>query len=184
MNAIARKYGDRVAVLGFPCNQFGHQANEGSGEEFLNTLKYVRPGRGFVPRFHVFRKVHVNGAQAHPLFKFLRKAIPIPMDPTRISNSKGVEDTDVLVLPRDEFDQTSIALWSPVTRNDIAWNFEKFLVDGDGNVVRRYSRYYPTALIADDIDLLLRSQPQSTDKSYRAVTKEPVDSSYCARSGS
>ena len=31
------------SVLAFPCNQFGHQTNEGD-EEFLNTLKYVRPG--------------------------------------------------------------------------------------------------------------------------------------------
>jgi len=40
MNALAEKYGDKVAILGFPCNQFGHQTNE-NNDEFLNTLKHV-----------------------------------------------------------------------------------------------------------------------------------------------
>lgn len=43
MNTLADKFGDRLAILGFPTNQFGHQTNE-SDAEFLNTLKYVRPG--------------------------------------------------------------------------------------------------------------------------------------------
>jgi len=34
-------------------------------------------------------------------------------------------------------------------------NFEKFLIDGNGNVVRRYSRFFPTASISEDIDALL-----------------------------
>ena len=46
MNALAEKYGDKVAILGYPCNQFGHQTNEDNAE-FLNTLKYVRPGGNF-----------------------------------------------------------------------------------------------------------------------------------------
>ena len=48
MNALAEKYGDKLTILGFPCNQFGHQTNEGN-DEFLNTLKHVRPGGGFEP---------------------------------------------------------------------------------------------------------------------------------------
>ena len=48
MNALAEKYGDKVAILGYPCNQFGHQTNEDNAE-FLNTLKYVRPGGNFEP---------------------------------------------------------------------------------------------------------------------------------------
>ena len=67
----------------------------------------------------------------------------------------GCDNNDALVLPRGKFDGTCIVPWSPVTRSDIAWNFEKFLFDKDGNVVKRYSRYYPTAKIADDIAALL-----------------------------
>mmetsp|Transcript_6373 Transcript_6373/g.13555 ORF Transcript_6373/g.13555 Transcript_6373/m.13555 type:complete len:157 (-) Transcript_6373:214-684(-) len=154
MNALKSTYGDDLAVLGFPCNQFGHQTNE-NNEEFLNTLKYVRPGNGFEPNFDVFAKVNVNGAQAHPLFRFLRTSIPVPMDPAGDSKGLGCDDVHALVLPRENFDSTTITLWSPMSRTDIAWNFEKFLVDAQGNVVKRYSRFYPTADIATDINELL-----------------------------
>lgn len=156
MNDIADQFGDAVAVVGFPCNQFGHQTNEDESE-FLNTLKYVRPGNGFEPKFEVFGKVHVNGAAAHPLFKWMRSQIPIPNDPSGDSKGNGADDVDVLILPRGGFDSTTITLWSPVTRSDVAWNFEKFLIDANGNIVKRYSRFYPTANIAKDIDSLLKN---------------------------
>ena len=65
MNALAEKYGDKVVILGFPCNQFGHQTNEGP-DEFMNTLKYVRPGNGFElsPEVKIMGKTDVNG-EAH-----------------------------------------------------------------------------------------------------------------------
>lgn len=121
-NSIVEKYGDSVVVLGFPCNQFGHQSNEGD-TEFLNSLKYVRPGNGFVPSFHVFGKIQVNGANSHPLFRWMRQQIPIPMDPPGDSKGNGVDDWDVLVLPRSGFDSTTIAPWSPITRSDVAWYY-------------------------------------------------------------
>lgn len=154
MNELAMKFGDSLAVLGFPCNQFGHQTNENENE-FLNTLKYVRPGNGFEPAFDVFSKVNVNGAAAHPLFKWMRSVIKIPMDGDGDSKGNGCDDVDALILPRGAFDSTTITLWSPVSRTDIAWNFEKFLLDQNGNVVKRYSRFYPTSKIADDIQALL-----------------------------
>lgn len=151
---MVEKYGDKVNVLGFPCNQFGHQTNEGD-EEFLSTLKHVRPGKGYEPKFDVFSKVAVNGAEAHPLFKWMRQSNPWPCDPEGDTKGNGCDDRDALILPRAGFDGTSVTLWSPVTRNDIAWNFEKFLIDGSGNTVKRYSRFYPTLDITTDIDALL-----------------------------
>ena len=71
--------------LAFPCNQFGHQTNEGN-DEFLNTLKYVRPGDGFEPAetITVFGKGDVNGENAMPLFKWLKACLlytsPSPRD--------------------------------------------------------------------------------------------------------
>lgn len=154
MNDIAEKFGDKVGVLGFNCNQFGHQSNE-NDDETLNMMKYVRPGNGFEPKFEVMSKVNVNGANSHPLFKWMREAVPMPQDPAGDSKGLGCDDNHALLLPRGAFDQTTVTLWSPVSRTDIAWNFEKFLIDGNGNVVRRYSRFYPTASIAEDIDALL-----------------------------
>ena len=79
MNALVDKFGDKIAVLGVPSNQFGHQTNEGD-DEFVNTLKHVRPGNGYVPKFEHSTKIEVNGAGAHPIFKRLRESLPSPVD--------------------------------------------------------------------------------------------------------
>ena len=57
-------------MLGFPCNQFGAQ-EPGDAEEIKNfcALKYD-------VTFPMFAKVDVNGANAHPLFDYLKKAKP------------------------------------------------------------------------------------------------------------
>jgi len=154
MNSLAEKYGDKVAILGFPCNQFGHQTNEGN-DEFLNTLKFVRPGDGFEPQATIFEKTDVNGANAHPLFKWLKSEMLIPSDDMVDTKGNGVANPDALVLPRGGFGGSTVVLWTPVARSDIAWNFEKFLVGPDGKFVNRYSRYYDTNAIASDIDALL-----------------------------
>jgi len=156
MNALAEKYGDKVAILGFPCNQFGHQTNEGN-DEFLNTLKYVRPGNNFEvnPAITITEKTNVNGEDAAPLFKWLKTEKMIPCDEMIDTKGNGVANPDALVLPRGAFGGSTVVLWTPVARSDIAWNFEKFLVGPDGEVVNRYSRYYDTNAIADDIDKLL-----------------------------
>jgi len=156
MNSLAEKYGDKVAILGFPCNQFGHQTNEDNGE-FLNTLKYVRPGNNFepAPSITIFEKTMVNGLDAAPLFKWLKTEMLIPSDDMVDTKGNGVANPDALVLPREKFGGSTVVLWTPVARSDIAWNFEKFLVGPDGAPVKRYSRYFPTGDIAADIDALL-----------------------------
>ena len=156
MNNLAESYGDKLSILAFPCNQFGHQTNE-NNEEILNTLKYVRPGSGFEPAdtITMFSKVDVNGFNAHPMFRWLRRSRRIPDDSDVCTKNNGVDDDEVLVLPRAGFGNTTVSLWTPVTRNDIAWNFEKFVLDKSGNVVKRYSRYYDTNSIAKDVDALL-----------------------------
>jgi len=64
-------------------------------------------------------------------------------------------DVDALVLPRGGFGGTTVTLWTPVARSDIAWNFEKFLFDKEGKPVKRYSRYFDMEECAADIDALL-----------------------------
>lgn len=58
------------AVLGFPCNQFGHQ--EPGDAEAIGSLCRLTYGVSFP----VFGKIAVNGADAHPLFKHLKAAQP------------------------------------------------------------------------------------------------------------
>jgi len=154
MNALVETFGDSVAVVGVPSNQFGHQTNEGY-DEFLNTLKYVRPGNGFEPKMDLYAKTNVNGANAHPLFTWMKQQMMIPCDAPGDTKENGCDDRDALLLPRGAFDSTTVTLWSPVARSDIAWNFEKFLLDANGKLVNRYSRYYLISDIASDIEALL-----------------------------
>ena len=155
MNELKSQFGDKLNVLGVFCNQFGHQTNE-DNEDILNTLKYVRPGSGFESKADLFGKVLVNGSNSHPLFKWLRAAMPAPCDECGVdTKNQGTDDRDVLVLPRGGFEGTVVVPWSPVTRTDIAWNFEKFLLDKTGAPVNRFSRYYPTGSIGKDIEALV-----------------------------
>jgi len=60
-------YADRgFSVLGFPCDQFGGQ-EPGTEEEIASFCE-----RNFGVSFPLFAKVEVNGAGAHPLFRWLR----------------------------------------------------------------------------------------------------------------
>ena len=77
MNELVERFGDRLVILAFPCNQFGHQEN-GDGEEIRLNLRHVRPGNGFQTKALLMEKVMVNGADAHPVFKWLRDKLPAP----------------------------------------------------------------------------------------------------------
>lgn len=65
-------------VLGFPCDQFGHQepGNDEEIEQFCTTQ--------FSVSFPLFAKVEVNGINAHPLFMYLKKHAPGIFGSTRI----------------------------------------------------------------------------------------------------
>jgi len=120
-------------VLGFPCNQFGVQ-EPCKNEEILPAVENVRPGKGFKPNFPLFKKIEVNGENAHPLFAFLKEKIP-KVYPIR--NNFWV------------FDQTPPHL--AMTRclpEETQWNFEKFLCDRQGKPVQRFSHTHPL----DDVE--------------------------------
>lgn len=140
MNELHSRYTDKgLVILGVPCNQFGHQENC-KNDEILTSLKYVRPGNGFEPKFHLLEKVDVNGKDAHPLFEYLKEKLPFPCD-------------DPMALMADP----KFIIWSPVKRNDVSWNFEKFLVSPEGEPYKRYSRRFFTSDIEADIKELLKN---------------------------
>jgi glutathione peroxidase len=71
LETLWRTYGDRgLVVLGFPCNQFGHQepGDEQEIRHFCSTKYDVS--------FPMFAKVEVNGPKADPLFRELKRAAP------------------------------------------------------------------------------------------------------------
>ncbi|GLQ94260.1 glutathione peroxidase [Dyella acidisoli] len=99
LEELWRKHQDQgLAVLGFPCDQFGHQepGNEEEIKQFCSTTYDVT--------FPMFAKIEVNGDKTHPLYQWLKK------------EAKGLLGSE-----------------------SIKWNFTKFLVDTDGNVVKRYA---------------------------------------------
>ena len=96
---LYEKYQDQdFEVLGFPCNQFGAQES-GTNEEIKSFCDLT-----FNVSFKMFDKIEVNGANASPLFKYLKHESP------------GILGTEA-----------------------VKWNFTKFLINKDGQVVKRFA---------------------------------------------
>jgi len=118
-------------ILGYPCNQFGKQEPYGTPEELMNGIRWVRPGGGFEPMLdYMFERVDVNGENEIPLYTFLK-------------GTCGPTFT--------QFSKSHNLFYEPLRTGDIAWNFEKFLVNRQGKPVRRY---HPRLVAADDIDMV------------------------------
>ena len=71
LEALYQKYAARgLMVLGFPCNQFGKQ--EPGGVDEIEQTCHINYGVSFP----MFEKVDVNGAAAHPVFRYLKQELP------------------------------------------------------------------------------------------------------------
>lgn len=101
-------------VLGFPCDQFGHQ-EPGDEAEIRNFCSL-----NYGVTFPMFAKIDVNGDDAHPIYRWLK------------SEKKGLLGTE-----------------------GIKWNFTKFLIDREGNVVARYAPTDTPAKIGKDLPAVL-----------------------------
>lgn len=104
--------GKEFEILDFPCNQFMNQA-PGSDEEIASFCS----GRYGIT-FPLFKKIEVNGENAHPLFKYLKEQ--------EVKQTKGFK-----VKMLSKLSKTS-------KTNDIHWNFTKFLVNKEGKVIARF----------------------------------------------
>src|SRR4249919_694517 len=68
LEKLYKKYSkDGLVVLGFPCDQFGHQ-EPGDEEEIKNFCSLT-----YDVSFPMYAKVEVNGAKAHPFWQWLKK---------------------------------------------------------------------------------------------------------------
>ena len=133
---LYKNYHERgLEILDFPCNQFGNQA-PGSDDEIHEfcTLKYKTT-------FDQFAKVDVNGENQSELFKYLKE-------------QKGFEGFDGL---KGKILIPVVKLMDPDYKNNsnIKWNFTKFLVDREGNVIERFeSTVTPEKIEKKVIELL------------------------------
>ncbi|MBR2835281.1 MAG: glutathione peroxidase [Coriobacteriales bacterium] len=114
-------------ILDFPCNQFANQAPDSDDEihEFC-TVK-------FGTEFPQFAKIDVNGDNADPLFVYLATEKPF------VSFGKGLKNTALKKFA----DMNNKAFGDKAY---IKWNFTKFLVDREGNVIARFE---PTTDMAE-----------------------------------
>jgi glutathione peroxidase len=118
LEKLYEKYKEQgFEILDFPCNQFLNQA-PGTDEEIKSfcQLKYGTT-------FKTFAKIQVNGDQEEPLYKFLKESGP--------DENEDEEATGFKKVLKD-LAQTFVG-------KNIKWNFTKFLVDRDGNIIDRFA---------------------------------------------
>ena len=115
LEALQKQFHDKgFEVLGFPCDQFGHQ-EPGDEAEIKNFCSLT-----YDVSFPMFAKINVNGGETHPFYEWLKK-----------------EKSGLL----------GISL--------IKWNFTKFLIDREGQVIKRYAPTDEPEAIGKDIAKLL-----------------------------
>ncbi len=136
LEALYEKYSEKgFMILDFPCNQFANQA-PGTDDEIqaFCTAKYNT-------KFEQLNKIDVNGENEDPLFTYLKKAQPK-------EEVKGLKNK-IAMKAIYKISKTR------VKESDISWNFTKFLVDKEGNVVKRYDPTSDPISFKDDIEKLL-----------------------------
>lgn len=115
LEALWREYSPRgLVVVGFPCDQFGHQ-EPGNAEEIRSFCSLT-----YEVDFPLSEKIDVNGDKAHPLWQWLKA------EKTGLLGTKGIK-----------------------------WNFSKFLVGRDGQVLQRYAPTDKPESLRGDIEKAL-----------------------------
>ncbi|TGM97513.1 glutathione peroxidase [Leptospira dzoumogneensis] len=105
--------GKGLEILGFPCDQFGHQ-EPGTDAEIQSFCQV-----NFGVNFPLFKKIEVNGDGTHPVYQYLKKQAP------------------------------------GLLGKSIKWNFTKFLIDKQGNVIKRFAPMTPPEKLDKQIEELL-----------------------------
>ncbi|NLE15896.1 MAG: glutathione peroxidase [Spirochaetales bacterium] len=129
LEKLYRQYKDKgLEILDFPCNQFKEQA-PGTIEE-INQFCTLN----FGTTFKRFAKLEVNGESEHPLYTFLKSKKGFAgFNPL---HEKSARLTERMRASDPEFEKDS----------SIKWNFTKFLIDKNGEVVERFE---PTTFMTE-----------------------------------
>lgn len=126
-----------LEIIDVPCNQFANQT-PGTDEEVHEfcTLKYNT-------KFDQFKKSDVNGEHALPLFTFLKKEQGF----AGFGNSVKALGMRAMCKLKDP---------NYKKNPDIKWNFTKFVVNRNGNVVKRFEPTEDMHLVETCIQSLLK----------------------------
>ena len=134
---LYKKYrGQGLVIVGFPCDQFGHQ-EPGTNEEIE---AFCRLNHGVT--FPLMAKSDVNGENANEVFKWLYSQKPF----AGFGDSETGKFMDAMLSQADP---------DYASNPDIKWNFTKFLVDRKGRVVARFEPVVAPELLEPEIEALL-----------------------------
>ncbi|BES66616.1 glutathione peroxidase [Gottschalkiaceae bacterium SANA] len=138
LELLYQTYSERgLVVLGFPCDQFANQEPL-DGDDLANFCSL-----NYGVTFPLSQKIKVRGKEADPLYQYLIQEAPFTgADPSK-PESKGFFTKMKGKFPK-LFDGDSIK-----------WNFTKFLIDRDGNVVSRFESPVTPDEIAASVEALL-----------------------------
>ncbi len=136
LEALYQKYKEQgFTIVGFPCDQFAHQ-EPGSDAEIE---EFCRLNHGVT--FQLMKKTDVNGADAHPIFEYLKTQAPT-------EEYIGLKAKAASKL----FKNISKSVEK---ESDIKWNFTKFLIGRDGKVVKRFAPTTTPEEMENDIKALI-----------------------------
>lgn len=138
LQRLYEEYKDRgFEILGFPSNQFAEQ-EPGSDEEINNfcTLNYG-------VSFQMFSKIDVRGADAHPLFNYLTEKAPFEGFDMNHALGKILKS-----LLEEKYPET-------LHGDSIKWNFTKFLIDRNGEIIGRFEPTTSPLDMKKDVEKLL-----------------------------
>ena len=124
-----------LEILDFPCNQFGSQA-PGSDDEIHQFCQFK-----YNTSFDQFSKIDVNGDNEISLYTYI----------------KNEAKEDIIEGMKNKLAMKAIDKISTTCKKtgDIKWNFTKFLVDREGNIVARYSPTFKPEDMEEKIKELL-----------------------------
>ena len=136
LEALYQKYKDQgFVIVGFPCDQFAGQ-EPGSNEEIA---EFCRLNHGVT--FPLMAKTDVNGANAEPIFEYLKAQAPTE----EYCGLKAKATAKLLKGLSKSMEKDS----------DIRWNFTKFLINRDCTVIKRYAPTTKPQDIENDIKAML-----------------------------
>lgn len=137
LEELWKKYADKgLQVIGFPCDQFGHQ-EPGTDDEIS---EFCRINHGVT--FPLMKKIEVNGPDAHPIYKYLKSQKGFQ------GFGKGMKAKmmELLMKKTDPGYKDS---------PEIKWNFTKFLISRDGSRIERFAPTIPMETVEKAIEEML-----------------------------
>lgn len=138
LEELYKTYNDKgLEVIGFPCNQFLEQ-EPGTAEEIKSFCQL-----NYGVTFELSQKIDVRGESADPLFKYL--VSEKPFEGFDVNTEGGAKMQGFL----------SEKLPHLLEGDDIKWNFTKFLISRDGEVIKRYEPTIDPKDIVKDIESLI-----------------------------